>query len=181
MYSVVPTAACELKTHSLKLSREALLELQNIEKLMAGSDDTEYVGNRCEAFFSTYGSHISAGILHFGGVNKFIATYASEIRSNSDTVKSMLTDALNAYASASYSGLGFSVGGCISADHMGTHATGSFSANYEKSEQQKTTLKTSRNGGPHEVTGLPLWKMGLVTRNSTWALIDREANCLHVL
>ena len=74
MYSVVPTAACELKTHSLKLSREALLELQNIEKLIEGSHDTEYVGNTCETFFSKYGSHINAGILHFGGVNKFIAT-----------------------------------------------------------------------------------------------------------
>ncbi|XP_041461165.1 interferon-induced very large GTPase 1-like [Lytechinus variegatus] len=83
----------------------------------------------------------------------------------------MIRDALSAYASASYSGLILSVGGSVTGDRLKAH--GSFTHNYQKSEQAKTILHTIRTGGPQEVSALPLWKMGLLTCNSTWALIDR--------
>lgn len=171
IYSVVPTAACELNPYSLTLSKEALGELKKIEKLLVGNANQGVVDNSCEEFLNSFGSHINAGVLHFGGVNKFVATYTSETKSKSDKTKSMVRDALSAYASAGYSGLGFSVGGSVSADRMKTNDN--FTANYEKSEQAKTCLHTTRNGGPQEVSSLSLWKMGLVTCNSTWALIDR--------
>ena len=170
-YSVVPTSACELNPHNLKLSQDALHELKNLDKLFKGSENPDLRHAGCERFLRAYGSHINAGILHFGGVNKFVATYTSETKSESNKTKSMVRDALNAYASASYSGLGFSVAGSVSADHLETQGT--FSSNYEKSEKSKTSLCTTRNGGPQEVSSLTLWKMGLVTCNSTWALIDR--------
>ncbi|XP_041472592.1 interferon-induced very large GTPase 1-like [Lytechinus variegatus] len=171
VYSIVPTAACELNKFSLKLSQQALQELKSIDTLFGGSESLELVNKKCEDFLAAYGSHINVGVLHFGGVNKFVATYTSETESKSDEIKYMVRDALSAYVSASYSGLGFCVGGSVSADQINTHA--SFTNEYEKSEQAKTLLHTTRNGGPHEVNALQLWKIGLVTCNSTWALIDR--------
>ncbi|XP_041471502.1 interferon-induced very large GTPase 1-like [Lytechinus variegatus] len=170
-YTLVPTAACELNKYRLKLSHQALQELKSIDTLLGGSESLELVNKKCEDFLAAYGSHINVGVLHFGGVNKFVATYTSETESKSDQIKCMVRDALSAYVSASYSGLGFSVGGSVIADRINTHA--SFTNEYEKSELAKTILHTTRNGGPQEVNALQLWKIGLVTCNSTWALIDR--------
>nr|XP_054761540.1 interferon-induced very large GTPase 1-like [Lytechinus pictus] len=169
MYSVVPTTACELNECSLKLSQQALQELKSIDTLLEGSENLELVNKKCEDFLAAYGSHINVGVLHFGGVNKFEATYTSETESNSDQIKCLVRDALSAYASANYSGFGFS--GSVSADQIKTNC--SFTNDYDKSEQAKTILHTTRNGGPQEVTALQLWKIGLVTCNSTWALVDR--------
>ncbi|XP_054761540.2 interferon-induced very large GTPase 1-like [Lytechinus pictus] len=169
MYSIVPTAACELNENSLKLSQQALQELKSIDTLLEGSENLELVNKKCEDFLAAYGSHINAGVLHFGGINKFVATYTSETESNSGQIKCLVRDALSAYASANYSGFGFS--GSVSADQLKTNC--SFKNDYDKSEQAKTILHTTRNGGPQEVTPFQLWKIGLVACNSTWALVDR--------
>ncbi|XP_041470065.1 interferon-induced very large GTPase 1-like [Lytechinus variegatus] len=83
----------------------------------------------------------------------------------------MVQDALNEYASASYFGFGVGVDGSVNASHTKTNA--SLRDNYNKSYQAKPSLHATRKGGPHEVSALPLWKLGLVTCSNTWALIDR--------
>ncbi|XP_041471757.1 interferon-induced very large GTPase 1-like [Lytechinus variegatus] len=171
IYSVTPTAACELNPYSLKLSQQALHDLKTIDRILVGSKNLELVSQNCEDFLTTYGSHINTGVIHFGGVNKFVATYSSETKSNSDRVMRMVRDLLSAYVSASYSGFGSSVEGVLSADQIKAHD--SFKNEYEKSELAKTTLHFVRNGGPQDVSTLQLWKMGLVTCRGTWTLIDR--------
>ena len=90
LYNVVPTAACQLNQSSLRLSSEALKELQLVDRIVK-SDDAETVDRKCQKFLKMYGSHINAGILHFGGINNFVATYEKsdlvedkEIKTDSD-------------------------------------------------------------------------------------------------
>ncbi|XP_054761083.2 interferon-induced very large GTPase 1-like [Lytechinus pictus] len=164
-YSVIPTAACELNPHSLKLSSQALDELKTIDKLLVGDKNPDLVYEKCEGFLKAYGSHINAGILHFGGVYHIAATCTSE--SKSEEVKNMVRGALSAYASASYFGFGASM------DANNIKPTDNLTDIHDESDQAETTLHTTRIGGPQEVSAFPLWKIGLVTCSNTWALIDR--------
>ncbi|XP_041471828.1 interferon-induced very large GTPase 1-like [Lytechinus variegatus] len=169
IYSVVPTAACQLNLYSLKLSQRALQELKAIDRLLVGTENVELVNKKCEDFLTAYGSHINAGVLHFGGLNKFVATYTSETEANRAKTKCMVRDALSSYVSGSFSS--FTVGDLVFANQMKTHD--SFKDDYEKSELAKTTLQSCRKGGPGGVSALALWKIGLGTCTSSWALIDR--------
>ncbi|XP_041471827.1 interferon-induced very large GTPase 1-like [Lytechinus variegatus] len=171
IYSVVPLAACELNLYSLKLSQHALQDLKAIDRLLVGGENVEFVNKKCEDFLFAYGSHVNAGVLHFGGVNKCVATYTSETKPKRGKTKCLVRDALSSYISGSFSGLPFTVGGLVSAHQMKTH--GSFKDDYEKSDLAKITLQPSRKGGPGGVIVLEIWKIGLATCTSSWALIDR--------
>nr|XP_054761083.1 interferon-induced very large GTPase 1-like [Lytechinus pictus] len=176
LYSFVPIAACELNLHSLKLSSQALDELKTIDKLLVGVKSPDLVYKKCEGFLKAYGSHINAGILHFGGVNKIVATFTSKTETKSEEVKHMVRDALSAFAAASYSGFEANVDGSVDANYI--EPNDSLTDHCGKSDQAETSLHTTRIGGPAEVSAFPLWKIGLVECSNTWALIDRGKSLL---
>uniref|UniRef100_A0A8D2PTA3 GVIN1 GTPase n=1 Tax=Zosterops lateralis melanops TaxID=1220523 RepID=A0A8D2PTA3_ZOSLA len=69
MYQYIPLASCYFPTHQLLLSDAALKELQDIEQLLSlTQEDKTVLLDRCERFFSRFGSHINQGPLHFGGI-----------------------------------------------------------------------------------------------------------------
>ncbi len=168
--SVIPTAAVEFDPNLLKLSRKAFTEMLKIEKA-SKSEQPDIVQRRCEELFRTFGSHINVGTVHFGGVYKWTATYHSRSQSSRESVRKMVQDSQEAHVSASYSGFGFSAGGSVSASHFRNHSN--MSASHQSSELSKIELKMAKTGGPPEINGLPLWRMGLCANNSTWAVIDR--------
>lgn len=169
IYDIVPMAACQLNSRDLKLSPHAILELQAIANCIKQAKETEHVEGLCEAFLNTYGSHVNAGLLHFGGIHKFIATHAGETQSKSETIRAMVRNALTVFASMNYSGFGVGVGGSVSAHHLKSCATMA----YDNSDLSRNILHTNVTGGPQSVVALPLWKLGLLACNSSWALIDR--------
>ena len=171
MYSYVPTAVCEFNPLTLKLCENVLAELKKLELLIEGTESKTSVHNKCEDFFRKYGSHVNVGIIQFGGIYEWIASYSSATASSKEVVKNMVQEALNGFVSMTFSGSGISSGGSISGDQVKNHAGTARSC--DNSELSNVSLHLTKKGGPQEVTSLPLWKMGLSKYNSTWAVIDR--------
>lgn len=169
VYNIVPIATCQLNSQDNTLSPQAILELQEIENVIKQDKETDHVEGLCEAFLNTYGSHVNAGLLHFGGIHKSISTHAGETQSESETIRAIVRNALTVFASLNYSGFVVGVGCSVSAHHLKSCATMA----YDNSDLSSTILHTSVTSGPQRVVALPFWKMDLTTHNSTWALIDR--------
>uniref|UniRef100_A0A8D2PLD0 Uncharacterized protein n=1 Tax=Zosterops lateralis melanops TaxID=1220523 RepID=A0A8D2PLD0_ZOSLA len=68
MYQYIPLASCYFQRHQLLLSDGALQELQDMEQLLSFTqEDKAPLLDRCERFFTRFGSHVNQGPLHFGG------------------------------------------------------------------------------------------------------------------
>ncbi len=171
LLSIVPTACCEMQVHNMRLSEDALQDLMKIEGLVKNGANEDIVKTQIKEFFDHFGSHVNAGTVHFGGIYKWVATFFEESNSNTNTIKSMIQDVHSAFISLSHSGFAFGIGGMVNGEHIKGQA--SLSGRYNSSELSKTQLTMTKKGGPQEVSTLPLWKMGLVTHNDTWAIVDR--------
>ncbi|KFV92171.1 Interferon-induced very large GTPase 1, partial [Fulmarus glacialis] len=169
-YQYMPLASCYFQKHQLHLSDAALRELQDIEHLLSitqEADRPNMLKSRCASFFSRFGSHVNQGPLHFGGIFWWKASTEGFRAEQREEMKRQASEALNCYVGASYSGFSVSV------DVSKSKSQASFQGRDGSSAHTAVQLYVTHTGGPSETDSLPQWKLGLVTNNTTWCVIDR--------
>ncbi|XP_075000839.1 interferon-induced very large GTPase 1-like [Calonectris borealis] len=173
-YQYIPLASCYFQKHQLRLSAAALRELQDIEHLLSISQEADRpntLQSRCASFFSRFGSHVNQGPLHFGGIFWWKASAEGFRAEQREEVKRQASEALNCHIGASYSGFSVSVG--VDTDVSKSRSQASFQGRDGSSAHTAVQLYVTHTGGPSGTDSLPQWKLGLVTNNTTWCVIDR--------
>ncbi|KFZ60022.1 Interferon-induced very large GTPase 1, partial [Antrostomus carolinensis] len=173
-YQYIPLASCYFQKHQLHLSEAALRELQDMEHLLnitQEADRPNMLKSRCASFFNRFGSHVNQGPLHFGGIFWWKATTEGFRAEQREEMKRQASEALNCYVGASYSGFGVSMAAGVDVSKSSSRA--SSQGRDGKSASTAVQLYVTNTGGPSETDSLPQWKLGLVTNNTTWCVIDR--------
>ncbi|XP_054239346.1 interferon-induced very large GTPase 1-like [Indicator indicator] len=173
-YQYIPLASCYFQKDQLHLSDVALKELQELETLLSitpEGDRPNMLKSRCASFFSRFGSHVSQGPLHFGGIFWWKATAEGFRAEQREEMKRQASEALSSYVGASYSGFVASVAANVDVSKSSSQA--SFQGSDGRSAYTAIQLYVTTTGGPPETDSLPQWKLGLVTNNTTWCVIDR--------
>ncbi|KFQ67823.1 Interferon-induced very large GTPase 1, partial [Phaethon lepturus] len=173
-YQYIPLASCYFQKHQLQLSGAALRELQDIEHLLSITEEADrpnMLKSRCASFFRRFGSHVNQGPLHFGGIFWWKASTEGFRAEQREEVKRQASEALNCYVGASYRGFSVSVG--VDVDVSKSSSQASFQGRDGRSTHTAIQLYVTNTGGPSETDSLPQWKLGLVTNNTTWCVIDR--------
>ncbi|XP_032539335.1 interferon-induced very large GTPase 1-like [Chiroxiphia lanceolata] len=176
-YQYIPLASCYFQRHQLLLSDGALRELQHMEQLLnlTGEEDQP---NLLESFFSRFGSHVSQGPLHFGGIFWWKASTGGFRAEQREEMKRQTSEALNSFVGASFSGFGVSAGGATDVSRSSSQA--SVQGRAGESSHTEIQCQVFTTGGPSETDSLPQWKTGLVSNNSTWCVIDRGSQLIPV-
>ncbi|KAM4680776.1 interferon-induced very large GTPase 1-like [Amazona ochrocephala] len=173
-YHYMPLASCYFQMHQLRLTDVALRELQDIEHLLSSTqeeDRSDMLKSRCKSFFSTFGSHVNQGPLHFGGIFWWKASMEGFRAEQREEMKQQASQSLDGYVRATFSSFGVSVGVDVEGSKYRSHA----SSQGRGGRRAHTEIQhyVTNTGGPPETNFLPQWKLGLVTNNTTWSVIDR--------
>ncbi|XP_039914651.1 interferon-induced very large GTPase 1-like isoform X1 [Hirundo rustica] len=171
-YQYIPLASCYFQRHQLRLSDAALQELQDMEQLLCFTqEDKEALLERCERFFSRFGSHVNQGPLHFGGIFWWKASTEGFRAERREEMKRQTSEALNSFVRASWAGFGASAAGSLDVSKSSSKA--SVLGRAGDSSQTAIHLSVVNTGGPPDTSSLPQWKTGLMSDNTTWCVIDR--------
>ncbi|KAM4878234.1 interferon-induced very large GTPase 1-like [Sylvia borin] len=171
-YQYIPLASCHFQRHQLLLSDAALQELQDMEQLLSFTqEDKAPLLDRCERFFSRFGSHINQGPLHFGGIFWWKASTVGFRAEQREEIKRQTCEALNTFVGASWGGFLASVAGGL--DVSKSSSKTSVLVRAGDSSHTAIQLYVVTTGGPPDTASLPQWKTGLVSDNTTWCVIDR--------
>ncbi|XP_005146518.2 up-regulator of cell proliferation [Melopsittacus undulatus] len=173
-YNYIPLASCYFQKHQLHLTDVSLQELKDIEHLLSSvpeEDRSSVLKSRCKNFFSTFGSHVNQGPLHFGGIFQWKASVTGFRAEQREEMKQQVSESLNGYVSATYSNFGVSMGVDVEGSKYSSHASS------HGRDGRRTYTGVQHNvtniGGPPETNYFPQWKLGLVANNTTWCIIDR--------
>ncbi|XP_032537969.1 interferon-induced very large GTPase 1-like isoform X2 [Chiroxiphia lanceolata] len=169
-FQYIPLASCFFQRHQLLLSDAALQELQDVEQLLSFTRE-EDKPKLLESFFHRFGSHVNQGPLHFGGIFWWKASTEGFRAEQREEMKRQTSEALNSFVGASLSAFGASAGGAATVSQSNSKA--SVQGRAGESSHTAIQLYVVNTGGPSETDSLPQWKMGLVSNNSTWCVIDR--------
>ncbi|XP_014743650.1 PREDICTED: interferon-induced very large GTPase 1-like, partial [Sturnus vulgaris] len=172
-FQYIPLASCYFQRHQLRLSDAALRELQDMEKILGVTqkEDNPMFVKMCESFFSKFGSHINQGPLHFGGIFWWKASTEGFRAEERGEMKRQTSEALNSFVGGSWGGIRASVEGTV--DVSKSSSQDSVLGRVAEGSYRAIQLYVVNTGGPADTTSLPQWKMGLVSDNTTWCVIDR--------
>ncbi|KAM4878257.1 interferon-induced very large GTPase 1-like isoform 1-T2 [Sylvia borin] len=172
MYQYIPLASCHFQRHQLLLSDAALQELQDMEQLLSFTqEDKAPLLDRCERFFSRFGSHINQGPLHFGGIFWWKASTEGFRTEQREEMKRQTSEAFNSFFGASWGGFLPSAAGAL--DVSKSSSKTSVLVRAGDSSHTAIHLSVVTTGGPPDTASLPHWRTGLVSDNTTWCVIDR--------
>ncbi|XP_066170657.1 interferon-induced very large GTPase 1-like [Sylvia atricapilla] len=171
-YQYIPLASCHFQRHQLLLSDAALQELQDMEQLLSFTqEDKALLLDRCERFFSRFGSHVNQGPLHFGGIFWWKASTEGFRAEQREEIKLQMSKALNRYVRASRGG--FRASAVRALDVPKSNSKPSVLGRAGESSHTTILLYVVNTGGPPDTASLPQWRTGLVSDNTTWCVIDR--------
>ncbi|XP_066036698.1 interferon-induced very large GTPase 1-like [Chamaea fasciata] len=172
MYQYIPLASCYFQRHQLLLSDVALQELQDMEQLLSFTqEDKAALLDRCERFFSRFGSHVNQGPLHFGGIFWWKASTVGFRAKQREEMKRRTCEALNSFVGASWGG--FRASATWALDVSKSSSKPSVLGGARESSHTVILLNVVNTGGPPDTASFPQWKTGLVSHNTTWCVIDR--------
>ncbi|XP_078476972.1 interferon-induced very large GTPase 1-like [Lampetra planeri] len=178
-YLYLPLASGSLDFDQLKLSDEALEELQSIESTLKTVNDsfkTRVLKSRLGSFFETFGSHAHTGPVHFGGIFKWKAS-AEDITSNQkNEQRNILSEAVERYSTSAYNSSGCAGGVSMMASNFITE----FSEKYNATLLSKVTFSVGTIGGPPGICSLQQWKTDIVSNAKMWSVIDRGTSLVPV-
>ncbi|XP_057876840.1 interferon-induced very large GTPase 1-like [Melospiza georgiana] len=179
-YQYIPLASCYFQRHQLRLSDVALRELQDMEQLLSFSweEDNPTLVKMCESFFSRFGSHINQGPLHFGGIFWWKASAEGFRAEQREEVKRQTSEALNIFVRKSYGDFLESAAGALDVSKSSSKVF--ILKRARESSHPVIQLYVVNTGGPADTSSLPQWKMGLVSDNTTWCVIDRGIELIPV-
>uniref|UniRef100_S4RRJ0 VLIG-type G domain-containing protein n=2 Tax=Petromyzon marinus TaxID=7757 RepID=S4RRJ0_PETMA len=171
-YLYLPLASGSLNFDQLKLSDEALEELQSIENTLKNVNEsfkTRVLSSRFGSFFENFGSHAHTGPVHFGGIFKWKAS-AEGISSDEEKEKrNMLSEAVERYSTSAYNSSGCGGGGD---SMMASEFTTEFSEKYNATPLSKVTISVGTIGGSPGICSFQQWKTDIVSNTKTWTVID---------
>ncbi|XP_067271534.1 interferon-induced very large GTPase 1-like [Pseudorasbora parva] len=154
----------------LTLSDSAKKELIEINELLhaPGEEENHFLLKRVKRFFERFGSHVSQGPIHFGGMFWWNAYAQGFSEQNYDKVKSQLCNALALNCPVQSSKI-------ISASNDISISKGKMDSQIRCNDNLNTVVQLSvhKSGGPAETDDHILWKNNLAANNKTWAVIDR--------
>uniref|UniRef100_A0A8C5TFL1 Uncharacterized protein n=1 Tax=Malurus cyaneus samueli TaxID=2593467 RepID=A0A8C5TFL1_9PASS len=157
--------------HQLRLSDAALRELQDMEKLLRlTGEDKPTLLRMCESFFSRFGSSRKPGSHPFGGIFWWKASTEGFRAEQWEEMKRQTCEALNSFVSASFR-LGVNAAGAM--DVFQIQLTSLLSREAPARVPTQHSAPVVKQGAPPDTASLPQWKMGLVSDNTTWRVIDR--------
>ena len=167
-HSRVQTASITLKNEDLKLSKDAISKLKQIQDILKihGASSAK-LQEACEQFFNDYGSHASKGSLCFGGIFWWTCFSVGFHENEREALKKLQSKAISVSVGFSVAGIGASASLNIE------QIKGSYQGKCSDCTLASTKLWIDAIGGPPEATDLSQWMNGLVCYNSTWRLISR--------
>lgn len=168
-YFVMPLASCWFNDDQLQLSDDAIEDLKSIEGLIDSHDNIMSLQTKCKKFFQRFGSHVSQGPLHFGGIYQWIFYTSGFKHSEKQAVQQLQKESILNY-------VGFPVFQPVTDDSHSVRYDGKDSGTYMK----QSFIVVATLGGPQGIIGLPGWKNQLIASNKTWSLIDRGTTLVPV-
>uniref|UniRef100_A0A8C4S9Q8 Interferon-induced very large GTPase 1-like n=1 Tax=Erpetoichthys calabaricus TaxID=27687 RepID=A0A8C4S9Q8_ERPCA len=177
-YNYIPLASCFINKSDLSLTKPALDDLKRIEVLVMNTNDKELPIKEIQTFFNGFGSHANQGPFHFGGIYWWKASCEGFHSQEAEEVRKIISESLNTYIGASYSGfsLNVSAGGSTNM----SSSEGPVSEKKTELLRSKIQLSVSKTGGPEKADQLLQWKTGLTSSSKTWSVIDRGLNLVPV-
>uniref|UniRef100_A0A8C4XGW1 VLIG-type G domain-containing protein n=1 Tax=Erpetoichthys calabaricus TaxID=27687 RepID=A0A8C4XGW1_ERPCA len=177
-YNYIPLASCFINKSDLTLTKAALDELKRIEMLVMNTNDKELQLKEIQTFFDRFGSHANQGPLHFGGIYWWKASCEGFHSQETEEVRRIVSESLNTYIGASYSGFGLNVSAAGGIEMSSSE--GSVTGKKKDILKSKIQLTVSKTGGPEAADQLLQWKTGLTSSSKTWSVIDRGQNLVPV-
>ena len=158
-YFSVPLASFLFSDEQLKLSKEALDKLKEIDNLLGESTENEELLKLCEEFFTKFGSHATKGPLTLGGIYWCECSSKDFKWSDLKKVQTSHNDAIDKFVS-------------------------SFDSDIPKEFYDENAIHISLcktvSIGDLKVINLPQWKVGLIACNCSWNVIDRGMTLIPV-
>uniref|UniRef100_S4RBW9 Uncharacterized protein n=1 Tax=Petromyzon marinus TaxID=7757 RepID=S4RBW9_PETMA len=178
-YLYLPLASGSLDFDKLKLSDEALEELQSIESTLKSVNDafkTRVLKSRLGSFFENFGSHVHTGPIHFGGIFKWKASTEDITSNQKNEQRNILSEAVERYSTSAYNSSGCAGGVSMMASNFITE----FSEKYNATLLSKVTFSVGTIGGPPGICSLEQWKTDIVSNAKMWSVIDRGTSLVPV-
>ena len=161
-------ASYTFKKHDLNLSTDAIEDLRSLKTLLTRlGQDSSVVQTKCEGFFEKYGSHVSRGPFHFGGIYWMTCSSSDFVQTEANVIKQLQSEAVSTKDFANFMGFGISDEVDITSIKL------NYSEKCSPTTLVNTHLIVSTSGGLLNLTSLPEWRTLLRTNNSTWSIIHR--------
>jgi hypothetical protein len=161
-HSTVQVASYNFRETDLLLSDEALMELKSLKNLFSSKKGADFQ-SECEHFFKKFGSHVSRGPIHFGGVCWWTCSSGGFRCREREGVKQLQYQAISGLSANN-------IDFCEKSDvdniklHFGRICSSNTLAN--------THIEVKLNGGPTEARNFKSWKDNLTKADTTWIITD---------
>jgi hypothetical protein len=161
-HSTVQVATYYFRETDLLLSDEALIELKNLKSLFNSKEGANFQ-SECEIFFKKFGSHVSRGPIHFGGVCWWTCSSGGFRCREREGIKRLQYQAISGLSTNN-------IDFCEKGDfdnikqHFGRICSSNTLAN--------TRIEVNLNGGPTEARDFKTWKDNLAKADTTWIITD---------
>ena len=160
-HSTVQVATYYFRDTDLLLSDEALAELKNLRSLFSSKGGE--IQSECEDFFKKFGSHVSRGPIHFGGVCWWICSSGGFRCREREGVKRLQYQVISAVSTGN---IDFSKE--IDVNNIKQHFDRVCSSN----TLANTRIEVNFNGGPTKAHDFKSWKDNLAKTDTTWIITD---------
>ena len=158
-HSTVEVATYYFRDTDLHLSDDALVELKKLKSLFSSKGSE--IQSECEAFFKTFGSHVSRGPIHFGGVCCWTCSSGGFCCREREGVKRLQYQVISAVSNIDFSKE-------IDIDTIKQHFDRVCSGNTLANTRVEVNLK----GGPTEPRDFKSWKDSLAKTDNMWIVTD---------
>ena len=158
-HSTVQLATYYFSNSDLKLSDDALHELKKLNSLITSNG--EGIQTECENFLKKFGSHISRGPIHFGGVCWWTCSSKGFHCREREGLKKLQYQVISAVG-----GVGFSEKNEIRSIKR------DFDRKCSGNTLANTHLEVKLNGGHGEANDFKSWKGDLARSDCTWIVTD---------
>jgi hypothetical protein len=161
-HSTMQVATYYFREIDLLLSDEAVMELENLKSIFSSKEGADFQ-SECEHFFRKFGSHVSRGPIHFGGVCRWTCSSGGFRCREREGVKRLQYQAISALSTNN-------IEFCekLNIDNIKQHFDRMCSSNTLANTRVEVNLK----GGPEEARDFKLWKDSLAKSDTTWIITD---------
>ena len=166
-FQSIPAGCIDLMPHNIQLRPEVISTLQEIEKHMKLSNYEP--GKNFKDFFNRYGTHITSGVISFGGMLKSLAYSENFLESDRSNMSAVVSEASER---ALYL--------CFSNDTpletpLNAHEVLQKTPHVCAGDLQNITIIVKKVGGLHEARNSETWERKLLENNNLWSVIGRQS------